>query len=70
MAGELVTGTVKWFNDAKGFGFIEREQGPDVFVHYRAVNGEGRKTLYDGQRVTFEIVNSAKGLQAENVTPV
>ena len=70
MAGELVTGTVKWFNDAKGFGFIEREQGPDVFVHYRAVNGEGRKTLYDGQRVTFVIVNSAKGLQAENVTPV
>ncbi|MDD9857607.1 MAG: cold-shock protein [Gammaproteobacteria bacterium] len=66
----MVTGTVKWFNDAKGFGFIEREQGPDVFVHYRAVNGEGRKTLYDGQRVTFEIVNSAKGLQAENVTPV
>lgn len=70
MAGELVTGTVKWFNDAKGFGFIEREEGPDVFVHYRAVNGEGRKTLYDGQRVTFEIVDSPKGLQADNVTPV
>lgn len=70
MAGELVTGTVKWFNDAKGFGFIEREEGPDVFVHYRAINGEGRKTLHDGQRVTFEILDSPKGLQAENVTPV
>lgn len=69
MSGEQVTGTVKWFNDAKGFGFIEREEGPDVFVHYRAINGEGRKTLQDGQQVTFEVVDGAKGPQAENVTP-
>ncbi len=70
MSGNLVTGTVKWFNDAKGFGFIEREGETDVFVHYRAINGEGRKTLYDGQQVTFEITNGEKGPQADNVTPV
>ncbi|CAJ2376754.1 MAG: stress protein, member of the CspA family (modular protein) [Arenicellales bacterium IbO2] len=70
MSGELVTGTVKWFNDTKGFGFIEREGEADVFVHYRAINGEGRKTLLDGQQVTFSIIESEKGLQAENVTPV
>ena len=69
MSGELLTGTVKWFNDAKGFGFILREGGPDVFVHYRAINGEGRKTLKDGQAVTFELVEGEKGPQAENVTP-
>ena len=69
MSGNLVTGTVKWFNDAKGFGFIEREGETDVFVHYRAINGEGRKTLYDGQQVTFEITNGEKGPQADNVTP-
>lgn len=69
MSGELVTGTVKWFNDTKGFGFIEREEGADVFVHYRAINGDGRKTLHDGQQVTFEVVDGAKGPQAENVTP-
>ncbi|MDA7956047.1 MAG: cold-shock protein [Gammaproteobacteria bacterium] len=66
----MVTGTVKWFNDTKGFGFIEREGEADVFVHYRAINGEGRKTLLDGQQVTFSIIESEKGLQAENVTPV
>ena len=70
MSGEIVTGTVKWFNDAKGFGFIEREGEADVFVHYRAINGEGRKTLHDGQQVTFEIAESDKGLQASNVTPL
>ena len=70
MSGNLVTGTVKWFNDAKGFGFIEREGETDVFVHYRAINGEGRKTLYDGQQVTFEITDGEKGPQADNVTPV
>lgn len=70
MSGNLVTGTVKWFNDAKGFGFIEREGETDVFVHYRAINGEGRKTLFDGQQVTFEITNGEKGPQADNVTPV
>ncbi|MGB5708979.1 MAG: cold shock domain-containing protein [Arenicellales bacterium] len=68
MSGELITGTVKWFNDSKGFGFIEREGGPDVFVHYRAINGQGRKTLRDGQQVTFEVTESPKGPQAENVT--
>lgn len=70
MSGDLITGKVKWFNDAKGFGFIEREGEPDVFVHYRAINGEGRKTLHDGQQVSFEITESEKGLQAGNVTPL
>ena len=70
MSGELETGTVKWFNDAKGFGFIERNGEADVFVHYRAINGDGRKTLRDGQEVTFEIAESDKGLQAGNVTPL
>jgi CspA family cold shock protein len=70
MSGEIVTGTVKWFNDAKGFGFIEREGEDDVFVHYRAINGDGRKTLHDGQQVSFEIAESDKGLQAGNVTPL
>lgn len=70
MSGEVVNGTVKWFNDAKGFGFIEREGESDVFVHYRAINGDGRKTLHDGQQVTFEITDGEKGPQAENVTPL
>ncbi len=70
MSGELVNGTVKWFNDAKGFGFIEREGEPDVFVHYRAIIGEGRKTLRDGQQVTFEITDGEKGPQADRVTPL
>jgi len=65
---DLVSGVVKWFNDDKGFGFIEREQGPDVFVHFRAINGSGRRSLAEGQTVTFEIVEGQKGLQAENVT--
>jgi CspA family cold shock protein len=68
MSGELITGTVKWFNDSKGFGFIEREGGSDVFVHYRAINGQGRRTLHDGQQVTFEVTDGPKGPQAENVT--
>ena len=58
MSDNLVSGTVKWFNDAKGFGFIEREGEADVFVHYRAINGDGRRTLRDGQKVTFEITES------------
>jgi CspA family cold shock protein len=61
-------GTVKWFNDAKGFGFIARESGPDVFVHFRAISGSGFRTLQEGQRVSFEVTQGQKGLQAENVS--
>jgi len=68
MSGQLVSGMVKWFNDEKGFGFIEREGGPDVFVHFRAINGNGRRTLQEGQKVTFEVTQGQKGPQAENVT--
>lgn len=60
-------GRVKWFNDAKGFGFIEQEEGPDVFVHYSAIEGEGYKSLAEGQEVTFEVTEGDKGLQAQNV---
>ena len=60
-------GTVKWFNDAKGFGFISRENGPDVFVHFRAITGSGFRTLTEGQRVSFEVTQGQKGLQAEHV---
>jgi CspA family cold shock protein len=69
MSDQLVTGTVKWFNDEKGFGFIEREGGKDVFVHHSAINGHGRKTLLEGQKVTMVVTQGAKGPQAENVTP-
>lgn len=62
------TGTVKWFNDAKGFGFISRESGPDVFVHFRAITGSGFRTLQEGQRVSFDVAQGQKGLQAENVS--
>ena len=64
-----VQGTVKWFNDEKGFGFIEQESGKDVFVHHSAINGSGRKTLHEGQKVTMEVTPGQKGPQAENVTP-
>lgn len=70
MSDELVTGVVKWFNDSKGFGFIEQEQGADVFVHFRAINGDGHRSLKDGQSVSFNVVDGDKGLQAENVTPL
>ena len=63
----MVEGTVKWFNDAKGFGFIEQDGGSDVFVHHTAIVGDGFKTLEEGQKVTFEIVDGAKGPAAENV---
>ena len=61
-------GTVKWFNATKGYGFIQREQGGDVFVHYSAIQGEGFKTLSEGQPVTFDVVQGDKGPQAANVT--
>ncbi len=67
---DQVEGTVKWFNDEKGFGFIEREGGKDVFVHYSAINGAGRKSLYEGQKVTMTVTDGQKGPQAENVIPV
>jgi len=67
---QLVTGTVKWFNDEKGFGFIQQEGGPDVFVHYRAINGNGRRSLAENQQVTFEVTQGQKGPQADNVTVV
>ena len=63
-------GTVKWFNNAKGFGFIGREGGPDVFVHYTAISSEGYKSLQEGDQVEFEIVEGQKGPQAGNVTKV
>jgi cold shock protein len=63
----MESGTVKWFNDSKGFGFIEREEGEDVFVHFSAINGEGFRTLTEGERVSFEVVQGPKGLQAANV---
>ena len=63
----MATGTVKWFNESKGFGFIARDGGKDVFVHFRAINGTGRKTLVEGQKVTFEVTEGRKGLNAVNV---
>ncbi|MCK5689769.1 cold-shock protein [Myxococcota bacterium] len=67
---DQVEGTVKWFNDSKGFGFIEREGGKDVFVHFSAITGGGHKTLHEGQKVTMEVVQGQKGPQAENVKPL
>ena len=64
---DRISGTVKWFNDAKGFGFISREDGPDVFVHYSAVNSNGFKSLAEGDKVEFEIEDGQKGPQAANV---
>lgn len=60
-------GVVKWFNDSKGFGFIQRENGEDIFVHFRAIQGEGYRSLKDGQKVEFNVVEGQKGLQAEEV---
>ena len=62
-----VTGTVKWFNDSKGFGFIEQENGPDVFAHFSAIQGDGFKSLEEGDNVEFDTASGPKGLQAQNV---
>ncbi len=61
------TGTVKWFNESKGFGFIEQESGDDVFAHFSAISGDGFKTLTEGQRVEFSVTQGEKGLQAANI---
>jgi CspA family cold shock protein len=63
-------GTVKWFNNSKGFGFIQRDQGPDVFVHFRAIKGDGYRSLEEGQRVQFNVTQGAKGPQADEVSVV
>ena len=64
------TGTVKWFNAAKGFGFISRQNGEDVFVHFSAIVADGYRSLNDGQAVEFEVVRGPKGLQASNIQPL
>ncbi len=63
-------GKVKWFNDKKGFGFIEKDEGGDLFVHHSAIQAEGVKTLYEGQRVSFDVAQGKKGPAAENVKPL
>ncbi|MBZ4416727.1 cold-shock protein [Myxococcus sp. RHSTA-1-4] len=66
----MAIGTVKWFNDAKGFGFIAQDNGEDVFCHHTAINMDGFRTLQEGQKVEFEVTRGPKGLQAQNVRPV
>ena len=65
-----VTGKVKWFNESKGFGFLEQESGPDVFAHFSAIRGSGFKTLAEGQEVEFTVTQGQKGPQAENIQPL
>ncbi|MGD8349483.1 MAG: cold-shock protein [Gammaproteobacteria bacterium] len=67
---DKTTGKVKWFNEAKGFGFIEQESGPDVFAHFSAIQGTGFKTLNEGQQVEFRITQGQKGPQAEEIVPI
>jgi CspA family cold shock protein len=64
------TGTVKWFNEEKGYGFIAQDSGPDVFVHFRAITGDGFRTLTEGQKVHFDVTQGQKGPQAENVSVI
>ena len=66
----MITGTVKFFNETKGFGFIQQENGPDVFVHFSAIQGNGFRTLAEGQRVTFDVTTGPKGKQASNIRPI
>ena len=66
----MIEGTVKWFNDSKGFGFLSREGGPDVFVHHSDIQGDGFKTLTEGERVRFDVVNGPKGPRAANVSRI
>ncbi|ALN84008.1 MULTISPECIES: cold-shock protein [Lysobacter] len=70
MSDAREVGTVKWFNDAKGFGFISRESGDDVFVHFRAIQGQGFKSLQEGQKVSFVVTQGQKGLQADQVQAI
>lgn len=67
---DTVTGTVKWFNESKGFGFIEQQSGPDVFAHFSAISGSGFKTLAEGQQVQFTVTQGQKGPQAENIVAI
>ena len=67
---EVIKGSVKWFNESKGFGFLEREGGPDVFAHFSAIQGSGFKTLAEGQQVEFSVTQGPKGPQAENIVPL
>lgn len=67
---DTVTGTVKWFNESKGFGFIEQQSGPDVFAHFSAISGSGFKTLAEGQQVEFTVTQGQKGPQAENIVAI
>ncbi len=66
----MAQGTVKWFNESKGFGFITQDNGTDVFAHYSAIQGDGFKTLDEGQEVSFDVVDGEKGPKAENITKV
>jgi len=68
--GNKTIGTIKWYNETKGFGFIQQENGPDVFVHFSSIQGDGFKTLVEGQKVVFEVTFGQKGPQAEKVTVV